>query len=234
MSNDITTPEKIVHDWAIRDYKNLDLAEFSLKILPQYVKTGLLVADVGCGYGRHMVYFHLKGSQTVGIEYDLEYAIKEAQERTKNLGLSLPIIRADARAIPLRSSTFDIVLCMGSALSEKHWLWLTKEDRRKWIMEMTRICKLGGTILVEVGNRYTSLRACAGWIKHYLVAIKSILTGGKVEIGDYYEKELGCWFHDFTIKEIKEMFSDLPVNIQIHKPNKFFFPLFLALAQKKG
>ena len=234
MNNDKITPEKIVRDWAIRDYKNRDLAEFSLKILPQYVKTGLLVADVGCGYGRHMVYFQLKGNETVGIEYDLEYAIKEARERTKCLGLNLSIIRADARVIPLRSDTFDIVLCMGSALSEKHWLWFTKEDRRKWVIEMTRICKLGGVILVEVGNRYASLRAYVGWIKHYLVAIKSILTGGKVEIGDYYERELGCWFHDFTIKEIRELFSDLPVNVQIQRPNKLFFPLFIASAQKKG
>lgn len=232
MQTDKTNPEKLLYDWTTYNLDR-DVAELELEILPQYVKEGLLVADIGCGDGRHMVYFNLKGNQTVGIEYDSEYAINDARKHAKDHGMRLSIIRADARAIPLKSEAFDYVLCMGSALSEKYWLWLRKKDRRKWAEEMTRICKPRGLMVIEVGYRYGSMRDCVVWIKHYLVAIKSILTAGKVEIGDYYSKEHGCWFHSFTTNEIRTLFSDLPIQIiHIHKPRKRLFPWFITFIRK--
>jgi len=224
--------EDMLYEWTMQDTDE-EVAEFELEILPQYVKESLLVADIGCGQGRHLVYFSLKGNQTVGIEYDLE-AIKDARKRGKNHGIDLSIIRADARSIPLKCDTFDYVLCMGAALSEKYGVWLKKKDRRRWVEEMSRISKPEGLMIIEVGNRYHSIKDWFGWIKHYLVAIKSILTGGKIEIGDRYYKEYGCWFHDFTPNEIRNLFIDLPVEIDIHKPHKRFFSLFMAFVRKAG
>ena len=231
MQTEKINPEKILYDWTTQNIDK-DIAELELESLPQHVKEGLLVADIGCGDGRHMVYFTLKGNETVGIDLHPEDEDFKILRRCKEYGLRPSIMKADARAIPLKTGAFHYVLCMGSALSEKYWLWLRSEDRRKWVEEMFRICKPEGLMILEVGKRYTSVKDSIEWIKHYVIAVISIVTGGKIEIGDYYDKECKCWFHSFTVNEVKNLFDELPVQIRIHKPSKRFFIWFMAFIRK--
>lgn len=101
--------------------------------------SGLEIADVGCGTGRHTVPLAQNGARVTGIDFSEGML---AQARTKVVGLPVELIRHDlATELPLRRAAFDRVI---SCLVIEHI-----HDLDTIFLEMARICRPGGFVVVS-------------------------------------------------------------------------------------
>lgn len=102
--------------------------------------------DVGTGTGRYLNVLTERGVETaVGV--DLSPAMLE---RASLLGL--PLVRADARALPIAEQSFDLVmasLMVGDV-----------DDLSRWALELARVLRSGGALLYSDFHPAWSIR---GW-----------------------------------------------------------------------
>ncbi|MFP7299625.1 class I SAM-dependent methyltransferase [Neobacillus niacini] len=99
---------------------------------------GKKVADIGCGTGALTRKMSMRKAEVIGIDPSkelLQYAIE--LNRSKNY--SIPYIEACSESTGLQESEFDIVTVM------RAWHWF---DREKAILEIKRILKEKGTLIV--------------------------------------------------------------------------------------
>lgn len=96
------------------------------------------ILENGCGVGMYVEHLSPFGGTVIGLEYDFE----RAAEARKN---STQIINAAGEAVPLPSSTFDLIL--------SHEVLEHVQDDRLAICEMIRALKPGGRIVLFVPNR---------------------------------------------------------------------------------
>ncbi len=150
-----------------------------------------LVADIGCGNGKNMLF-----------RKDLEYI---ASDITPNL-LDIAVeksgkdgVLASGVLLPFRNQTFDSVI----SIAVVHHLF-TKELRKQFISELVRICSIGGEILFTVWMEDQPKKS--KWI--------SLETPG-----DYHipwttpdGKTLQRFYHFFTELEVREI---TPFNCEI-------------------
>jgi ubiquinone/menaquinone biosynthesis C-methylase UbiE len=100
--------------------------------------SGLRIADIGCGTGRHTVPLAMDAAQVTGVDFSEGML---ARARAKVQGLPVDLIRHDlTRRLPLPSTSFDRVL---SCLVLEHI-----HDLDAVFSEMARICKPGGFVVV--------------------------------------------------------------------------------------
>ena len=71
------------------------------------------ILDIGCGTGRHAIELTKRGYQVTGIDLS-EGQLNRAREKAEKEGLSIPLLRQDARNLPFKKE-FDvaIMLCEG-------------------------------------------------------------------------------------------------------------------------
>ncbi len=96
------------------------------------------VLDLGVGGGRYLAVEEAKGLFVVGLDRS-RGQLKEAREVAGRPGR---LLRGDARALPLRTGTFDAVLCVAVV----HHLF-EREDRVRVMREARRALRPGGTAL---------------------------------------------------------------------------------------
>jgi len=99
------------------------------------------VLDIATGPGYIAEAFGGGAREAVGVDLtDAMLAI--ARERTKERGISNVSFRAaDAQNLPFEGGTFDVVVCR---LALHHLL-----KPLQVVREMARVCRVGGTVLVE-------------------------------------------------------------------------------------
>ncbi|MFC1813386.1 class I SAM-dependent methyltransferase [Thermodesulfobacteriota bacterium] len=97
--------------------------------------TGKKILDVGCGLGMMMEYFANQGNDVVGIDI-------VSQSVRDNVYRGLNVIEADARSIPFRDDTFDMVYSLGVI---EHF-----EETEQALGEQVRTCKPGGIVVAVV------------------------------------------------------------------------------------
>lgn len=99
------------------------------------------VLDIATGPGYIAEAFAGAAREVVGVDLtDAMLAI--AKERTQQRGVSnLSFRAADAQSLPFESSSFDVVVCR---LALHHL-----EQPLSVLREMARVCRAGGTVLVE-------------------------------------------------------------------------------------
>jgi ubiquinone/menaquinone biosynthesis C-methylase UbiE len=107
-------------------------------------KSGMTVADIGCGPGtltRKLAVWLGKSSKIIGIDRDINF-IKYAQKKAKELGLNSQIqyIKGDALNIPLEDNSVDGVT--------SHTL-IEHVPNKELLLEKRRICKPGGRVSVQ-------------------------------------------------------------------------------------
>lgn len=139
------------------------------------------VLDVGCGTGLFSDCF--KGKYT-GVDINKEY-IKDAAAKRKGV-----FKVADATALPFKSGAFDLVFTLGVL---HH---LDEELRMKMLLEMQRICKKGGHMLIVDGLvpsnslnliGYALARLDRGRYKLRLGKFKDMLANAYSGAGTTYE-----------------------------------------------
>ena len=107
--------------------------------IKELARPGAVVLDVGCGACRvaHMV--RGVGGRAIGV--DLSFAtLRTSREHNPD-----PVVNADNMRLPLRSDVADLVISNG--------VIMVTPDAKASFMELARVTKPGGTLVVSVYDR---------------------------------------------------------------------------------
>ncbi len=207
------------------------LADLELQVINRYLTSKGGVLDVGCGSGRACRYLAVEGSEAVGVELDSQ-TLRDTESRE-----DCKFVRADGRRLCFRDQTFDYVISLASTLSEKHRLWMQREDRVSLLQEAVRVTRPGGLILVNFVHRYWSLKGFFSFFKNYWMWITEKATGKRTELGDYREAIAGTSirFHAFTIREAKSLFPEKGICLEVwRRGTGLFTDWFFIIARTTG
>lgn len=154
-----------------------------------------IVADIGCGNGRHLIPCTKKCKKTIGIDISKEL-LTIAHKKTNEMKLqNVVLVQADSVNLPMKNNTVDAVLFIATLHNIKG-----KENRIKSLSEIKRVLKKDGKALVSVWSRWQDKyrkQFLKKWFKH----IK------KEEFGDidiYWKKHslnIPRFYHLYSKKE---------------------------------
>lgn len=169
-----------------RDFKTrtpqTETLEFIEFLKKQGIKKGR-VLDVGCGGGRHSIFFADHGFSSYGIDYSktaISLAKKDARDRKVKVNFKV----GDILSLPYPKNSFDIINDTGCLHHIK------KGDWKLYLKNILKVLKKGG---------YYKLFVFSAKIK--------FLTGQKISKKKNWILQRGNYCHFFTKKEIKEVFS---------------------------
>jgi SAM-dependent methyltransferase/uncharacterized protein YbaR (Trm112 family) len=153
---------------------------------------GGTLLDVGCGWGRWSIAARRKGYRVVGVDPSLG-ALMAARRITRMLGLAVDFVCADARYLPFASSSFDNIFSYSVV---QHF---SKADAASAVQEMSRATRLGGTVLVQMANRW-------GLRSQMRLARRGYAEGAGFEV------------RYWTLSELKNLFLRAigPTDISVH------------------
>lgn len=126
----------------------LDPQEDTEKVVNFFKKHGVKkILDLGCGTGRHVIYFAKNGFKVYGIDI-AEQGIKIAREWLKEEKLQADLrVGSIYKKLPYRNGFFDAVISTNTIHHEKI------ENIRKAILEIERVLKPKGLIFITVRKR---------------------------------------------------------------------------------
>jgi malonyl-CoA O-methyltransferase len=137
--------------WAeVYDNEDKPLVLLEEKYIPELIGnvTGLAVADIGCGTGRHALRLAAAGARVTALDFS-EGMLERA--RAKPGSDAIRFVAHDlAQPFPLESSSFERVLC---CLVLDHIASL-----KSFFGELRRICKPGGFVIISVMHPAMMLR----------------------------------------------------------------------------
>lgn len=145
------------------------------QLLRGLVKSGMNVLDIGCGTGRVTRALARLGASVDACDLD-EAALRDARESTA--GMDIEFHLADARYLPFEDARFDLVLFSFNGLDFLHPL----EERLKVLIEMERLTKPGGNVVISSHNSVGTILSPrgigrpAGW-KARILVLSSLLSG---------------------------------------------------------
>ena len=143
MSRDTATTEYIMEDprEAMRLELKVDAYAWVQRYLAHRVQAGAEVLSVGCGPGvilREVSRLH--GSiRATGIDVSAE-RVQEAKRKNRGIP-QVDFVRGDAQAMEFPSDRFDLVY--------SRMLLEYLKDKEGAVREMARVCKPGGTVLLQ-------------------------------------------------------------------------------------
>ena|GEM_PF-2752617 len=154
----LTQKDSLVAYWSQENAVLKDRGHFhyaSCRMFEYYLPgfSGGKILDVGCGHGMMMEHFRRSGNQVYGIDIT-------SQSIQHNLLQGLTALEADARRIPFKDGTFDLVYSLGVI---EHF-----DDTQTALHEQVRVCKPGGCVVAVVPILVTPL--CPAAIGFELVA----------------------------------------------------------------
>ena len=136
-----------------------DLGDFSRRYVLDPVMVPLAAArsprnalDVGCGEGRFCRMLKSRGVDAVGVD---PTAALLAVARTRDVGGTY--VEAPAERLPFRDGRFDLVVSYLSLIDIA--------DVEAAILEMARVMRPGGTLLIANLTSFNTACADVGWIK---------------------------------------------------------------------
>lgn len=135
-----------------------------LEPLAEWPLQGRLVLDAGCGMGRHTFHFAEAGARVVAI--DASPAI-DAAARNSGSG-SAVFVQADLLHLPVVSSSFDLVCCLGVL----HHL----ENTVGGLQQLANAVRPGGWILIYVYHDPSEIGAAHRALLRVVTAARRITT----------------------------------------------------------
>ena len=148
-----------------------------------------LIYDIGCGNGRNMTY---NNHTFIGVDNCHKFV-----DICKSKGLDA--ICNNMIDIQLPSYSADFIICIASF----HHLDNT-ENRLKSLLEMKRLIKPGGKILLTIWSKTQPKKTRVTFDKY----------GDNIV---YWKNKHPRYYYIFSIDEIKELFKDVGLNINSHE-----------------
>lgn len=105
---------------------------------------GRAILDAGCGTGNYSLEAARKGAAVTGVDDSFEM-LSSACEKAGKEGLNIGLCLADAASLPFHDGRFDIVLSVCALCFIR--------ERRRALLEMHRVLKSGGRVVVAVLSR---------------------------------------------------------------------------------
>ncbi|MBM2839080.1 MAG: ubiquinone biosynthesis protein UbiE [Deltaproteobacteria bacterium] len=110
------------------------------------IKHGDAVLDAGCGTGNYTIELAKRGADVVGIDSS-EEMLDWARVKDQKAGTKASFQAADALNLPFPDSSFDAVMSNG--------LLCFLKEPEKALIEMLRVLKPGGRLVVGVLNKWS-------------------------------------------------------------------------------
>lgn len=129
---------------------------------------GQSILEVGAGSGRDSVALVKMGGEVFVLDY-VESSLAVIKKEVENAGIRAHLVCGDATRMPFRDESFDIVFHQGLM---EHF-----RDPSSLLLENRRILERGGTILVDVPQRYHVYTV----VKHILIALGRWFAGWETE-----------------------------------------------------
>jgi len=139
-------------------HHSLDLSQFPEDQQTQQEVTGLVsilqlnnrqrIADVCCGYGRHLVALAQRGYTVLGVD-TAPMMLAAARKRLNKAGASASLLQADARQLPFAASSLDVVLNLFNSFGYCE----SDEENQRILAETARVLRPGGKFLLDTRNR---------------------------------------------------------------------------------
>jgi ubiquinone/menaquinone biosynthesis C-methylase UbiE len=158
------------------------------------------ILDVGCGYGRTLLFIHENDLEVVGVDIDrvqVELALNDIRKHRIHQGIELVV--NDARSLCFPDSTFDAVTMLGVLTL------VLKTERLKIVNEVKRIVKPSGYIFIEEFGRTWENQVYRKRYKDDVYVTKEL---GTITVKDE-EGRLLHFGHHFTRKELEALLKDL-------------------------
>ena len=146
------------------------------------------VLDLGCGIGRHIIFFHELGSDIYGVDLSQE-AINFAVDWALKVGMINPhqkILQSDIRKLPWEDKFFDFAVSHGVLDS------MNFSIARESVKELNRVMKKGGKFYCDLISGDDQKHS-----KDYF---------GEELVKTKHEKETIQYFYNF--KKIEELFNN--------------------------
>jgi|GEM_PF-4617343 len=139
-----------------------DKTIYPLFPVDEYVTGQMKILEVGCGMGRVFKHYFNEGCSITGLEYDRNCLVKLQSEN-----VAFPLVCADARHLPFRNESADMVMAFGLLSSIESGY----DDAQA---ELHRVLRDEGWICASVAC-HTMLRRAQnllGWVEHTLSKIR--------------------------------------------------------------
>ena len=117
-----------------------------------------IVADLGCGNGRHLLPCAEKCSSVVGVDISLQLLRIVQKKLHENALDSASLVHADVTLLPFKKNCFDVVLFIAALHNIQG-----QNHRHAALTEVLRILKPRGTALISVWSRWQDR-----YFKHFL------------------------------------------------------------------
>ncbi len=130
-------------------YKHLvgKLCEYPIPELPLPPSNGASFLDIGCNWGRWCISAKRLGYAPIGIDPSLG-AIMAAKRVAKQLELPLEYVVGDARHLPFKENSFDVVFSY-SVLQH-----FSTQDAVRVMSEIGRVLKPNGHSVIQMPNKW--------------------------------------------------------------------------------
>ena len=106
------------------------------------VEPGKPVADLGCGYGRHLRELAQFGHRAIGVDRSALLLAEACKEEPRAM-----LIRGDLRALPLHQGCLSAAFCFYSSM-----FLGSEEDAALALVEAARVLRSGGTLILTTDN----------------------------------------------------------------------------------
>ena len=158
------------------------LTEYPIPHLRSQAKSGELMLDIGCNWGRWCFAAARKGILPIGVDPSLG-GILAARDIARQLNLDCAFVVADARHLPFSKDSID------HAFSYSVLQHFSKPDARSAFEQVHRCLKPGGTSLIQMPNRF-------GIRSAFHLAKRGFSEGEKFDVRYYTPSELEDIFRE--------------------------------------
>lgn len=165
-----------------------------------------MVADIGCGNGRHLLPCAERFKNVIGIDIS-QNLLNIAKNKIKEKGFSnVVFIHANMTKIPLKDDSLDSILCIASLHNIKG-----RDERLRSLKEVYRILKNDGRALISVWSR---------WQDKYRTHYLKKLFYNKEEFGDieiYWRQhnlDIPRFYHLYSKREFVKDLNQVGLEIE--------------------
>ncbi|MBN1316240.1 MAG: class I SAM-dependent methyltransferase [Anaerolineales bacterium] len=159
---------------------------------------GKRVLDVGCGVGKYTEAFQRLTPHVVGIEVELERA-REARS------LNLNVVQAVGEELPFESESFDVVF--------SHEVVEHVQDDRQMAVEMARVTRSGGRLVIFCPNRWYPFETHGHyWKGEYHFGNSPLIN----YLPDRWRNRLAPHVRAYTSRNLLDLFQGLAVKRIYH------------------